>query len=249
MVATPDVIAQWEAYAAVGDNFEPPEPSAECLDFLAGLTMGGRALDLGAGTGRVAVQLARRGVSVTALDISSKAVEIISQKADGLPVDAIVGDMSDFALKEKHGVAYSTYSTLFALLTQKEQAACFRCVSESLAPEGSFVVDVFSPLNDAGVRALNHTSVRSIGNGHVDVTYMRHNPVTQRMRFQEVRVTGQGNRLVPVDIRYAWPSELDLMATLSGLRLSARYADWGKQPYNATSFRNISVYTAAAAHQ
>jgi SAM-dependent methyltransferase len=242
-MAAPEIVAQWNAYAAIGTDVEPEAPAPECLDFLAKLAGTGHALDLGPGTGRVALPLARRGIPVTALDISPTVIENISAAAQELPIDLVVGDMADFTLRTTFDVVYSTWSTFFALLTQEEQASCFQCVSAALSPTGSFVVDVFSPINDPGVRSQSTVSVRAAEDDHVDLSYMRHRSVAQRIRFQEVRITASGNRLTPVDIRYAWPSEIDLMARLAGLRLTARYADWSGQPFLSSSYRNIAVYS------
>jgi SAM-dependent methyltransferase len=243
-MVTPEVVSQWDSYATIGADVEPEAPTSECLDFLSGLAGSGRALDLGPGTGRVAIPLARRGVPVTALDISTRVLESLRPKVEGLPIDLVQGDMAEFKLPDTFDVVYATWSTFFALLTQDDQVNCFRRVSDALTPTGSFVVDVFSPINDAGVLSATNVSVRATADTYVDVTYTRHRSVSQRIRFQEVRVCPDGNRLMPVDIRYAWPSEIDLMARLAGLRLTARYSDWGKQPFTSTSYRNVAVYSA-----
>jgi SAM-dependent methyltransferase len=243
-LATAEVIAQWDAYTDIGSDVEPEAPSEECLNFIAELAASGHALDLGPGTGRVAIPLAERGVPVTALDISSKVLEGMKPKIAGLPIHLVQADMADFTLPATFEVIYATWSTFFALLTQDDQVNCFRSVSQALTPTGSFVIDVFSPINDQGVLSINHVTVRDAADEHVDVTYTRHRAVSQRIRFQEVRISATGNRLAPVDIRYAWPSELDLMARLAGLRLVARYSGWDRRPFTSASYRNLSVYSA-----
>lgn len=241
-MATPEVVSQWDSYAAIGADVEPEAPTPECLDFISTLARSGRALDLGPGTGRVAIPLAQRGIPVTALDLSTTVLARLEPKTSSLPIELVHGDMAEFKLPDKFEVVYSTWSTFFALLTQDDQVNCFRCVSEALTPTGSFVVDVFSPINDAAVLTASNVSVRAAADAHVDLTCTRHRSTAQRIRFQEVRIDAAGNRLTPVDIRYAWPSEIDLMARLAGLRLISRHSTWDRQPFTSTSYRNISVY-------
>ena len=249
MVA-PEVVTQWDTYAATAAADVAPAPDQGCVDLLTELARGGRALDLGPGTGRVAVPLAQAGTRVTALDISPVVLDQLRTHVEGLPVgsveiDLVEADMARFTLTDQYTVIYSTWSTLFALLTQDDQVACFQHAAAALAPGGVFVVDAFAPLNDPVVHTTDRTFVRAAGEAHVDVSYMRHSAPKQRIRFQEVRHTPDGSRLTPVDIRYAWPSEMDLMARLAGLSLSARYADWVKAPFTATSYRHVSIYAAS----
>jgi hypothetical protein len=235
-------VAQWNAWSQIEDDVSPQSDPTDCVAFLQDLAGDGPALDLGPGGGRIAVPLAAAGTQVTALDLSPEIATSLRQRAGVLPLEVVVGDMAAFSLPAPFEVVYSTWSTFFALLTQEQQASCFASAAQSLTASGAFVVDVFSPLNDQGVRGRDGWAIRTLTSEFADLVLTRHDAVNQRLRLQEVRLSGDGNRLVPIDIRYAWPTEMDLMARLAGLQLAARYGGWRREPFTAYSFRNVAVY-------
>jgi SAM-dependent methyltransferase len=223
-----------------------PDP-ADCADRLAELAGPGPALELGIGTGRVALPLAARGVEVHGIDASAAMVERLRAKPGGEAIPVTLGDFADVPVELVDGgypLVYVVFNTFFALLTQDDQARCFAGVAGRLTPGGAFVLQGFVPdlsLFQGGqsVRATH------LGLERVRLDVARHDPVAQRVDFQHLLVTGDGIRLLPGAVRYAWPSELDLMARLAGLRLRERWAGWRREPFGAGSGLHVSVYEHA----
>ena len=229
-----DVYDQWFGYfdeAAVG-----------VLEELAG---GGRALELGIGTGAVALPLAARGVDVVGVDASAEMVAALRAKPGGETLPVSMGDFADVNVEGEFSLVYVVYNTLFALRTQEEQVRCFQGVAARLAPGGSFVVEAFVPdlaqlSAGSGVRPL------PIRDDRVGIRVYEHDPVGQKMRSRQVVFHDGGVRVFPVEVRYAWPPELDLMARLAGLRLRARWGDWRRGAFDAKSEKHVSVYERPA---
>jgi len=223
-----------------------PDPG-DCVDRLAELAGPGPALELGIGTGRVALPLAARGVEVHGIDASAAMVERLRAKPGGEAIPVTFGDFVDVPVEPVKGgypLVYVVFNTFFALLTQEDQVRCFAGVAGHLAPGGAFVLTAFVPdltmyTGGQSVRATH------LGLEQVRLDAARHDPVTQRVDFQHVLVTGDGVRLYPGAVRYAWPSELDLMARLAGLRLRERWGGWRREPFDAASGLHVSVYEHA----
>lgn len=229
-----DVYDQWFGY------FD--EAAVDVLEELAG---GGRALELGIGTGTVALPLAARGVEVHGIDSSEEMVARLRAKPGGDRVPVTLGDFSDVAVEGEFSLVFVVYNTLFALQTQEEQVRCFRNVAARLRPGGAFVVEAFVPdltqlSAGRGVRLLHMTDDR------VGIKIFDHDPVGQKLRSRHVVFTDGGSRLFPVEVRYAWPPELDLMARLAGLSLRARWAGWRGEEFGAKSEKHVSVYEQPA---
>ena len=222
-----------------------PDPG-DCVDRLAELAGPGPALELGIGTGRVALPLAARGVEVHGIDASAAMVERLRAKPGGEAIAVTIGDFADMAVEGGYPLVYVVFNTFFALLTQEDQVRCFAGVAGHLAPGGAFLLTGFVP--DPTLYAGGQ-SVRAHGLGldHVRLDVARHDPVAQRVEFQHLLVTAEGIRLLPGTIRYAWPSELDLMARLAGLRLRDRWGGWRHEPFGADSGLHVSVYEHAGA--
>lgn len=245
MTERDDQEARWNAWAEQDDRvFSTTDPRAASL-FLAKLAGGGRALDLGAATGRVALAVAAQGVPVTALDISPAMVQRITEAAENLPVTAQIGDMAEVEVDGVFNVVFTTLSSFFGLLTQERQIACFRNVANVLAPGGYFVIEAFAPLRQAIVTHRQQIAIRDLSTEHVDLSATMHDPATQRITFQEIRFNPDGMRMLPIEIRYAWPSELDLMARLAGLSLRARFCDWEEGRFGPGSSHHVSLYGAS----
>jgi SAM-dependent methyltransferase len=229
-----DVYDQWFGYF-----------DEAAVDVLAELAGGGRALELGIGTGTVALPLAARGVEVHGIDSSEEMVARLREKPGGERVPVTIGDFSEAGVAGEFSLVFVVYNTLFALQTQEEQVRCFRSVAARLRPGGAFVVEVFVPdlaqlSAGRGVRLLHMTDDR------VGIKIYDHDPVGQKLRSRHVVFTDGGSRLFPVEVRYAWPSELDLMARLAGLRLRARWAGWRGEQFGARSEKHVSVYELPA---
>jgi SAM-dependent methyltransferase len=210
-------------------------------DLLAGLADGGRVLELAIGTGRVALPLARRGVDLCGVDASERMVAALRAKPGGDRIPVTMGNFADVPVDGPFSLIYLVFTTLFALPSQAEQIRCLRQVAARLGPGGSFVMDAFVP--DPGRwRGNQAVTTEQVGVGHVLLEASRHDPVNQRVESAHVLITGDGVRLFPVSIRYAWPAELDAMAMVAGLHLVNRWADYGKAPFTAHSARHVSVY-------
>lgn len=208
---------------------------------LADLAPGGMALELAIGTGRIALPLAGRGVEVHGIDISERMVAKLRSKAGGDRIPVTMGDFADVGVDGRYGLVYVVFNTFFALLTQTEQVRCFRNVASHLIPGGVFVLEAFVPdltRFDRGQRV----EADHVGTDVLRLGASSHDPVHQHVTSLHV-VIGQGQvRMFPVQIRYAWPSELDLMAGLAGLRLRERWAGWQDEPFTAASGAHVSVY-------
>jgi SAM-dependent methyltransferase len=231
--------------AAVYDALMPvlPDP-ADCADRLAELAGPGPALELGIGTGRVALPLASRGVEVHGIDASEAMVERLRAKPGGDAITVTFGDFADVPVEGSYPLVYVVFNTFFSLLTQEDQVRCFAAVAGHLALGGAFVVTGFVPdqtLHPGG------QSVRTVqlGLDQVRLDAALHDPVAQRVDFQHVVLSGGGIRLYPGAVRYAWPSELDLMARLAGLRLRERWGGWRREPFDRASGGHVSVYEHA----
>jgi SAM-dependent methyltransferase len=215
-----------------------------CVALLAELAQGGRALELGIGTGRVAIPLHQAGVAVEGIDASPAMVARLRGKPGGEALSVVIGDFADIAVEGQYALIYVLFNTFFALLTQEDQVRCFCNVARHLSPQGRFVIEAFVPdlSRFSGQQAVRAARL-SQGEVHMDVS--QHDPVAQRVTSQHVALSEQGIRLYPVTLRYAWPTELDLMARLAGLRLWQRWGDWQRGAFSADSGKHISVYEHA----
>lgn len=241
-------VSRWDQWARAYDDWfgqeDPDVPAA----YLAKLAGGGDALELGVGTGRVAIPLARHGVTVTGIDHSPEMLARLESKAGALPVRPALRTMDNFQLDGQFQLVYVVLSTFYGLLTQEAQRRCFEEVAAVLAPDGVFVMECFNPLTSSlfGTKETfprRNIALRSMSDEHVGLSVTMADFTKQTVRFQEIRITEQGVRLFPMHIRYSWPSELDLMARLAGLELSERYGGWDNSPFEGgRSFNHVSLY-------
>jgi SAM-dependent methyltransferase len=214
------------------------------VEFLAGLAGDGRVLELAIGTGRVALPLAARGITVEGIDASAAMVERLRAKPGGTSIPVTIGDMAQVPASGRFRLVYLVFNTLFGLLSQARQAECFASVARVLDPGGMFVIECFVPdlsRFDHGQRV----QAQSVTEDSATIGISRHDKTQQRVDTQVVTFDSQGIHLRPVAIRYSWPAELDLMAERAGLRLTGRYADWDRPPFTSASDRHISVYQRA----
>jgi SAM-dependent methyltransferase len=209
------------------------------VDFLAELAGSGRALELGIGTGRVAVPLARRGVPVSGIDMSKAMVARLHAKPDGTDIPVTIGDFATARVDGTFSVAYLVFNTISNLTTQAAQVACFRNVAAHLAPGGCFVIEVGVP----GLRRLPpgetlrafHLSETRWGIDEYDVA-------TQGLTSHHFEIVDGRLERLSIPFRYAWPAELDLMAELAGMGLRERWAGWKREPFTSESRMHVSVW-------
>jgi SAM-dependent methyltransferase len=211
------------------------------IETLAELAKGGPALELGIGTGRIALPLQRKGVKVQGIDASKAMVEKLRTKPGGEDVPVTLGNFSEVAVEGQFPLIFVIFNTFFGLLEQDLQIRCFKNVAQHLGPEGVFLMEVFVP-DLARFTGQQTFRVVAIDENQVRLEASQHDSVNQQVTSRHVHLSEEGVQLYPVKLRYAWPSELDLMARLAGLELKHRWGDWDRSPFSADSDRHISVY-------
>jgi SAM-dependent methyltransferase len=212
---------------------------------LAELADEGPALELAIGTGWIALPLAARGIRVDGIDISEAMVAQLQEKPGGTDIDVAIGNFADVPVPGSYRLIYVVANSLFNLLTQDDQVRCFQNVATHLTDDGVFLIEAGSP--DFIYRLPDHQYVHAeaIEVGEVRLDVGRHDPVAQLLEESHVTLSRGGVRLNPIVTRYAWPSELDLMARIAGLRLKERWDDWSRTAYTARGSTVVSVYARA----
>ncbi|MDQ1382496.1 MAG: hypothetical protein QOJ71_3215 [Actinomycetota bacterium] len=213
--------------------------------FLDDLAQGGPALELAIGTGRIALPLAATGVRVDGIDFSEPMVAKLRSKPGGANLTIVIGDFCDVAVDGSYPLIYVVFNSLFNVLSQDDQVRCFENVASRLTPGGAFVVEGGCTLGWLDrVRLGQYVEAERIDVEAVRLDVLRLDPATQMLYENHVQVTRNGARFTPVVQRYAWPSELDLMARIAGLHLDQRWGGWNREPFTARSENVISVYRA-----
>ena len=210
--------------------------------FLKQLAGAGPALELAIGAGRIALPLAAEGVRVDGIDISPHMVEQMRLKPSGRDIDVTIGDFADVGVAGTYTLIYIVWNSLFNLLTQDDQIRCFENVAAHLASGGSFVIEAGSPAVLYGLRGNQYVEAEAIEVDHVRLDVLRLDPATQMLDESHVTLSASGIQLNPVMQRYSWPSELDLMARIAGLRLRERWGFWDRRPFTAESPTVVSVF-------
>ena len=231
-----------EAAAEVYDDVSQRGDEMETVEFLEQLARGGPALELAIGTGRIALPLAARGIRVDGIDFSSAMVARLRAKPGGAQIAITMGNFADVVVKGTYRLIYLVFNTLFNLLSQDEQVRCFENVADHLTNDGCFVVETFVPAFLHRLRDNQYVDAESIGVDEVRLDVLRHDMERQMIEESHVSLSPAGIRLNPVVQRYAWPSELDLMARIAGLRLKQRWASWTREQFTSTSSNCVSVY-------
>ena len=220
---------------------EPRGDESEAVSFLEGLAGQGPALELAIGTGRIALPLAARGIRVDGIDISPAMVAKLRAKPGGDRISVTMGDFAQVPVSGEYRLIYVVFNTLHNLLSQDEQVRCLENVADHLTDDGSFVVEAMVPNSLYRLRDDQYVDAESIGIDEVWFDVGRHDPAAQRLEETHVRLTNEGVRLFPIVQRYTWPSELDLMARIAGLRLKERWDGWNREPFTSTN-NVVSVY-------
>ena len=220
-----------------------PAVVSPAVDFLAALAAGGPALELGIGTGRIALPLSERGVAVHGIDLSPDMVAQLQAKPGSDAIGVTLGDFSTTRVDGSFRLAYLVYNTITNLTTQEEQVACFCNVAEHLEPGGCFVIELEVPQirrlppGDT-VRAFD-ISPNHLGFDELDVAQQL--GVSHHYWF-----AGDSSGTFSMPFRYVWPAELDLMARIAGLRLRERWGDWKREPFTSDSSSHVSVWEKPA---
>jgi SAM-dependent methyltransferase len=255
-----------DGFAEVYDEWYPDVTDTEaCVERLVELTGpaaagddGGalRVLELGVGTGRLALPLAARGLSVTGVDASTEMLARLAAKPGADRLDTIVGDMA--ALDEvlppadpgpgpgsvAFALAFAAYNTLYNLPTDAAQETCVRAVAARLAPGGRLVIEGFVPVDDPTARR-DDVAVSRIGATELVLTATVHDRDRRTITGQHVQITQAGVRLRPWLVHYLLPDQLDEMAAAAGLEREHRWSDWRRTPFDDTSPVHVSVYRRA----
>jgi SAM-dependent methyltransferase len=209
------------------------------VEMLAGFAEQGRALEFGIGTGRIALPLAEHGVPVVGIDNSEAMVARLRAKRGGEDIDVTIGDFATTRVGGEFALVYLVFNTIFNLVTQDEQIACFQNAAAHLQSGGRFVIETGVP----GLQSLplGQTIIpfRADPEG---ISFDVYDVVTQRFSSQHYVFAEDGVQTYPVELRYAWPSELDLMARLAELTLQNRWAGWQREPFTSLSRAHVSVY-------
>jgi SAM-dependent methyltransferase len=234
------VAARYDESSA--EMFDPAvvEPA---VDFLAELAGDGDALELGIGTGRIALPLAARGVRVHGIDLSEAMVARLRAKPGGEDIDVAIGDFATAKVEGTFALAYLVFNTIDNLTTQDEQVACFQNVAAHLEPGGCFVIEVGIPqlrrLPPGETFVAFDVSPTHLGFDEYDVA-------TQGLISHHYSLVDGELEVVAMPFRYVWPAELDLMARLAGMRLRERWSDWKRAPFTSDSTSHVSVWDKTA---
>lgn len=213
------------------------------VDFLAGLVTDGRALELGIGTGRIALPLRERGIDVHGIELSTAMVDQLRTKPGGSDIAVTIGDFAVARADGEFSLAYLVFNTIGNLTTQDEQVACFANVARHLSAGGFFVIEV-------GVPELQRLpfgeTVRAfdVSEDHLGVD--EYDVVTQSLVSHHFYRESDGWRRGFTPIRYVWPAELDLMARLAGMTLVERWQDWDRASFTNLSTKHVSVWQKTA---
>jgi SAM-dependent methyltransferase len=222
-----------ERYDSTLDEWGDPAAVAATADFLAELAGEGKALELGIGTGRIALPLAARGVRVHGIDLSADMVAQLRAKQGGEEIPVAIGDFATTRAGEGFSLAYLVFNTIGNPTTQDAQVACFENAAAQLGPGGCFVVEV-------GVAVREPLHVFALTETHIGID--EYDPATQRLVSHHFTLVDGRWELRSIPFRSVSPAELDLMARLAGMRFRERWSSWRREPFTAESRRHVSVW-------
>ena len=232
-----------ERYDETSADMFDPAAVDPVVEFLAGLASDGSALELGIGTGRIALPLARRGIRVHGIDLSEAMVARLRAKPGSAQIQVTIGDFATATVAGRFSVAYLVFNTIMNLTSQDEQVACFQNVAAHLQPGGCFVIEVGIP------------DLQRLPPGE---TVRPFTVTPERLGFDEYDIAAQGMishhywvddgklEVFAAPFRYVWPAELDLMARLAGMSLRERWSGWNREPFTSESRQHVSVWEKAS---
>jgi SAM-dependent methyltransferase len=215
---------------------------AEAVDFLHERARGGPVLELAIGTGRIALPLASRGVRVDGIDISATMLERLREKPGGAALTVKLGDFVDVDVQGDYCLVYIVWNSFFNVLTQADQIRCIENVADHLGEDGVFVLEAYVPGYLHRLDGGQQVAAQSVEIDAVKIDVLTHDAATQTIEESHVTLSTDGVCMTPVVQRYAWPSELDLMAKHAGLELKERFGGWHREPFDSGSDMHVSVY-------
>jgi SAM-dependent methyltransferase len=234
------VAAGYDESAA--DMFDPAVVNP-VVDFLVTLAGGGRALELGIGTGRIAIPLAQRGVPVHGIELSKAMVARLRAKPESEGIGVTIGDFATTSGVGAFSVAYIVFNTFMNLTTQAAQVACFRNVASHLEPGGCFVIEVAVP----GLRRLPPgETIRAFHVSESRWGFDEYDVARQGLTSHHFEIVDGRLERLSTPFRDVWPSELDLMAQLAGMRPRERWGGWNEESFTGESRKHISVWEKPA---
>jgi SAM-dependent methyltransferase len=213
------------------------------VDFLADLAGEGAALELGIGTGRIALPLSQRGIPVHGIDLSEAMVARLRAKAGGDAIPVAIGDFATTTVEGTFTVAYLVFNTINNLTTQEEQVACFQNVAAHLEPGGCFVIEVGIPQLQ---RLPPGETVRPFDVSPKHLGFDEYDIASQGLVSHHYSLVDGVWEAASTPFRYVWPAELDLMARLVGMRLRERWSGWNREPFTSESRKHVSVWERTA---
>jgi SAM-dependent methyltransferase len=233
-----DVYDDW--YGEVTDA----DACARRLAALVDEAGGGPVLELGVGSGRLALPLAARGIEVHGIDASTAMLDRLRAKPEGDALTLTLGDMADLDLADPppFAVVFVAFNTFFNLGSAAAQARCLERVAALLAPNGLFVLEAFVPIESHHAPTGASVAPRRITADEVVLSVSQHDAEAHTVTGQHIHVTEAGIRLRPWHLRYAYPEELDAMAEAAGLRLAWRHGGWDGRPFTTDSSVHVSAY-------
>jgi SAM-dependent methyltransferase len=221
-----------------------PESVDPVVDLLVELAAGGRALELGIGTGRIALPLAQRGVPVQGIDLSKAMVARLRAKPGGEDIGVTIGDLATTKVEGSFSLVYLVFNTIMNLTTQAAQVACFRNAAAHLEPRGCFVIEVMVPELQRLPPGETHR-VFSWSESHWGID--EYDVATQGLISHHLESVDGRLERSSGPYRYVWPSELDLMAELAGMTLRERWGGWKREPFASDSRKHVSIWEKPAA--
>ena len=229
-------------YDDPSDEMFQPAAIEPVVDFLAELAGDGPALELGIGTGRIALPLAQRGLEVHGIDLSSAMVARLRAKPGGDEIPVVIGDFATARAEGRFSLAYLVFNTINNLTTQNEQVACFENVAAHLEPGGQFVIEVGVPQLQ---RLPPGETVRPFALTPTHLGFDEYDVARQGLISHHYEQVDGVWRAASTPFRYVWPSELDLMARLAGMTLAERWGGWRREPFTSDSTKHVSVWRRA----
>ncbi len=227
-----------ENYDLAPDIFDPAAVDP-VVSFLADLARGAAALELGVGTGRIALPLSRRGIRVHGIELSPAMVTQLEAKPGSADIGVTIGDFASTRVEETFRLVYLVYNTITNLTTQDEQVECFCNAARHLEPGGLFVIELEVPPLQ---RLPPGENVRAFTVAPPHLGFDEIDSATQRGVSHHYWVAGGRGMVHSFPYRFVWPSELDLMARIAGMTLHQRWGDWNREPFSAHSTKHISVW-------
>ena len=228
-------------YAEEYDELHDPGTTEASVALIAELASGDRLLEFAIGTGRMALPLLKRGFQISGIEGSAEMAAKLHEKPGGEDICIEIGDMATTKTEGEFDFSFLVFNTLFNLTSQSAQIQLFKNAAEHLTPGGRFLIETFVPDMDRfddtnSVRALN------VGFQSAWLEATDHDPVQQRVNIQRIRFSPGSTNLFPLQMRYAWPQEIDLMAQLAGLELEHRWGGWHREPFTRDSKMHVSLY-------